>query len=150
MLRPVSGLLAVVLHRADAFLLRQTNGRHSITAIAGLPIIRLSTLGARSGLPRTLPLVGLIDGERIALIASNFGRAHHPGWYYNLKANPICTVHFGGRKGEYSARQAEGAEREKYWKRAVSHYQGYELYRTRAARRVIPVMVLEPLTPLPG
>jgi deazaflavin-dependent oxidoreductase (nitroreductase family) len=43
----------------------------------------------------------------MALIGSNFGRAHHPGWYYNLEANPKCTVRFRGRAGEYFARQAE-------------------------------------------
>ena len=77
---------------------------------------------------------GLIEGEKIALIASNFGRAHHSGWYYNLKANPLCTLQFSGRIGEYIARQAEGAEREKYGQTAVSYYERHELYKARAAR----------------
>lgn len=145
LLRPVSAFLAVFLHRADAVVLKLTRGRHTITEIVGLPIIQLATIGAKTGQPRTVPLVSLIDGDQIALIGSNFGRVHNPGWYYNLKANPRCTVHFSGRTGEYLARQAEGGEREKYWQMGVSYYLGYDLYKRRAGHRVIPVMILEPL-----
>jgi deazaflavin-dependent oxidoreductase (nitroreductase family) len=145
MLRPVSAFLAVVLYRIDAVFLKFTQGRHTVTGIVGLPIIQLTTIGAKTGLPRSMPLVSLIDGEKIALIGSNFGRKHSPGWYYNLVANPKCTVHFSGRTGEYVARQAEGSEREKYWKMGLSYYKGYDLYKFRASHRVIPVMILEPL-----
>jgi len=91
-----------------------------------------------------MPLVSVFDGERIALIASNFGQKHDPGWYYNLKANPQCTVEIKGHPAKYIARQVEGEEREKYWTMAVSYYKGYELYAIRAAHRQVPVMVLEP------
>ena len=148
MLRPVSAVLAVTLHRIDAVVLKLTKGRHTVTEIVGLPIVQLTTIGAKTGQLRTMPLVRLMDGERIALIASNFGRRHNPGWYYNLTANPRCTVHFNGRTEEYRARPAEKVEREKYWKMAVSYYRGYDLYKIRAAPRVIPVMILEPLKSL--
>jgi deazaflavin-dependent oxidoreductase (nitroreductase family) len=145
MLRPVSAFLAVALYRIDAVFLRLTKGRYTVTEIVGLPIIQLTTMGAKTGLPRSMPLVCLRDGEKIALIGSNFGRKHNPGWYYNLLANPKCTVHFSGRTGEYVARQADGSERERYWKMGLSYYKGYDLYKFRASHRVIPVMVLEPL-----
>ncbi|GAB4545895.1 MAG: nitroreductase/quinone reductase family protein [Anaerolineales bacterium] len=145
MLKPVSAALAVILHRADTVLLRWTRGKHTVSEIVGLPIIQLTTLGAKSGQPRTMPLVSLFDGEKIALIGSNFGGRHNPGWYYNLKANPRCTVEVNGRAAQYLARQAEGEEREKYWRMAVSYYKGYDLYKARAAHRVIPVMILEPV-----
>jgi deazaflavin-dependent oxidoreductase (nitroreductase family) len=145
MLRPVSAFLAVVLHHLDGLVLKVTRERYTVTGIVGLPIIQLTTMGAKTGQPRTMPLVSLQDGERIALIGSNFGGRHNPGWYYNLLAHPQCTVHFGRRSQDYQAHQAEGAEREKYWQMAVSYYKGYDLYKTRASHRVIPVMVLEPV-----
>ena len=144
MLRPVSAFLARVLHRMDAVMLKLSRGRHTLTEIVGLPIIQITTIGAKTGQPRAMPLVSLFDGDKIALIASNFGQKHNPGWYYNLKAHPQCTVQIKGRPAEYIARQVEGDEREKYWKMAVSFYKGYELYKVRAAHRYIPVMVLEP------
>jgi F420H(2)-dependent quinone reductase len=145
MMKWVSAFFAVVLYRLDGFILKLTGEKHTVTEIIGLPIIQLTTIGAKTGQPRTMPLVSLVDGEKIALIGSNFGRKPNPGWYYNLKANPICSVHFNGRTGRYIARQTDGAEREKYWAMAVSYYKGYDLYKKRAAHRVIPVMVLEPV-----
>jgi deazaflavin-dependent oxidoreductase (nitroreductase family) len=145
MLKPVSAFLSAVLHRADMMLLRISKGRNTISEIVGLPIIQITTIGAKSGERRTMPLVSLFDGENIALIASNFGGKNNPGWYYNLKANPKCTVGVNGRAAEYIARQVEGAEREKYWDMAVSYYKGYDLYKIRAAHRQIPVMILEPV-----
>ena len=144
MLRPISVFLAVILHRVDAVMLKLSGGKHTITGFVGLPIIQITTIGAKSGQPRTMPLVSLFDGEKIALIASNFGQKHNPGWYYNLKAHPQCAVQINGRVVKYIARQVEGDEREKYWKMAVSFYKGYDLYKIRAAHRQIPVMVLEP------
>ena len=114
MVKPVSAVLSKILHRADALILKHTNGRHTLTKIVGLPIIQLTTIGARTGKARTMPLVSLFDGDKIALIGSNFGQKHNPGWYYNLKAHPKCTVQVSGKPAEYIARQVEGEEREKY------------------------------------
>ena len=102
MMRWVSAFLAVNLHRMDVVMLKLSHGRHTVTEIVGLPIIQITTIGAKSGEPRTMPLVSLFDGEKIALIGSNFGRQHNPGWYYNLKANPQCTVQVNGRCSDVS------------------------------------------------
>ncbi len=145
MLKWVSAFLAVVLYRLDATVWKLSGGKHTVAEIVGLPIIQLTTIGAKTGQPRTMPLVSLFDGEKIALIGSNFGRKTNPSWYYNLKANPKCTVQFGGHAVEYAAHQVEGEERERYWQLAVSYYAGYEKYKQRAAHRHIPVMLLEPV-----
>jgi deazaflavin-dependent oxidoreductase (nitroreductase family) len=144
MLRSVSALLAKILHRADTFMLRLTGNRHTFAELVGLPIIQLTTIGARTNQSRTLPLVGIKDNETIALIASRFGSEHNPGWYYNLKAHPECDVLFNGRSGKYISRELTGEEYNYYWQMAVSYYAGYEKYKERAAHRHIPVMLLEP------
>ena len=144
MWKPVSALFPVILHPVDMFLLRLSGGRWDITRISGLPVIEVTAKGAKSGLPRTIPLAGLPDGNKYILIASNFGQEKNPAWYYNLKANPECVVKKKGRSGTYLARETDGEEREHYWNLAVSYYIGFEAYRQRASRRKIPVMVLEP------
>lgn len=146
MLGPVSALLAFVLHPADTALLRLTNGQRTFTRIAGLPIIQLTTKGAKTGQIRTTPLVGVPDGGKLVLIASNFGNKYYPGWYHNLKAFPECDVRLSGESNRYVAREAIGDERERYFQLAVSYYAGYAKYEERAAPRKIPVMVLEPKT----
>ena len=144
MIRSVTAFFALRIHRLDRAILERTRGKYSVIGILGWPIIEITTIGARTHQRRSLPLVGIMDGQRLALIASSFGRAHNPGWYYNLKAHPECDVLFNGRSRKYMAREIEGAEYEKYWQMAVSYYQGYEKYKERAAHRHIPVMLLEP------
>jgi deazaflavin-dependent oxidoreductase (nitroreductase family) len=144
MLRWVSAFLAKVLYRLDKFLFRLTRGRFVITRLAGLPIIQLTTTGAKTGQARTMPLVGIPDGEKIALVASNFGQKRHPGWYHNLKVNPVCLVRFDGKARNYIAHEANDVEHEKYFLLAISYYAGYQKYKERAAPRKIPVIVLEP------
>jgi deazaflavin-dependent oxidoreductase (nitroreductase family) len=97
----------------------------------------VTTVGAKSGLPRTLPLMRIRDGadpRTFALVASNWGQRHNPAWYHNLKACPHARCSFGGQTGEY----------EKFWQRAVDAYIGYPLYQQRAGGRHIPIMVMSP------
>jgi deazaflavin-dependent oxidoreductase (nitroreductase family) len=144
MIRWVTAFFAPRIHHVDKVFLKLTKGKHSLAEILGWPIVEITTLGAKSNQPRVMPLIGVIDNEKIALIASNFGRAHNPGWYYNLKVHPECEVLFKAKTGKYIARETAGTEYEKYWRAAVSYYKGYEEYKERAAHRHIPVMVLEP------
>ena len=145
MLRPVSAFLAVSLYRLDTLVLKISGGKHTMAELAGLPMIQITTIGAKTGEARTMPLVSILDGEKIALIGSNFGRQHNPGWYYNLKKHPQCTALLDGRAQNYLAREVYDEERQKYWNMAVALYGGYELYQIRAAHRHIPAMILEPI-----
>jgi deazaflavin-dependent oxidoreductase (nitroreductase family) len=147
MLRPVTAFFAPWIHRVDKAALKLTRGKYTLSEMIGWDIIELTTLGAKTGQPRSMPLVGLFDGEKIALIASSFGRKQNPAWYYNLKTHPECKVQSSKRAGTYIAREAEGDEYKKYWQMAVSYYAGYQKYKERAAHRHIPVMVLEPKRP---
>ena len=79
---------------------KTTKGRHTLSYTSGLPIVLLRTTGAKSKLPRTVPLVGMpVDGG-LAIIASNFGQTRHPAWYYNLRANPAAEASVDGRQHE--------------------------------------------------
>jgi F420H(2)-dependent quinone reductase len=143
LLRPVTVFFANKMHLVDKLTLKLTGGKYTLSEFAGWNIIQLTTIGAKTNQPRTMPLVGIFDHEKIALIASSFGRKHNPGWYYNLKVNPYCYVSFKRKSGEYVARETEGEEREKYFQMAVAQYAGYQKYKERTLHRHIPVMVLE-------
>ena len=143
MLRSVTAFFAPWIHQVDKAILKLTKGKYAASQILGWDIIQLTTIGAKTGKRRMMPLVALSDGEKFAVIASSLGRAHNPGWYYNLKKDPECDVQWKGRSGKYIAREAEGKEYEKYWRLALSFYAGYEEYKKRAGRK-IPVIVLEP------
>ena len=144
MLRPVTAFFANKIQLVDQLENKLTAYKYTLSEFAGWNIIQLTTIGAKTNQPRTTPLVGLLDDEKIVLIATSFGREHNPGWYYNLKANPLCNVLFKGTSKIYVARETNGEERERYLKMAVAQYAGYQKYKERAAHRHIPVMVLEP------
>jgi deazaflavin-dependent oxidoreductase (nitroreductase family) len=140
-----SWLLSHTVHHLDRLMLRLSGGRYSAAAaVAGLPIVTLTTIGAKSGAPRSVPLVGLPDNDRFVVIASNWGRSFYPAWYHNLRANPNATLSQKGRTDAYVAREAGGEERERYWQMATRLYLGYDLYKQRTGGRPIPVIVLTP------
>jgi deazaflavin-dependent oxidoreductase (nitroreductase family) len=143
--RPGSWFLSHSLHHLDRTVINLTHNQTSLTTIlAGLPVLTLTTRGAKSGKPRAVPLIGVPMGNEVVLIASNWGRAFHPAWYRNLKAHPAVTLAYQGKAAEYSAKEAEGDLRAELWGRAVEIYPGYDAYKRRAGKRQIPVVVLTP------
>jgi deazaflavin-dependent oxidoreductase (nitroreductase family) len=132
-----------VANRLDRAILPLTRGRFSASGRV-VPVGLLTTIGAKSGKVRKIPLVYLPIGEKVVLVASKAGAVKNPAWYHNLKANPEVT--FLGQKGkrEYVCHEAEGAERDDLWVDVNDLYAGYETYQGRAGERRIPVMVLEP------
>ena len=68
-----------ILHPLDKAILKASNNRSSLTSLlSGIPVIVLTSIGAKSGKFRTVPLLGVIKGEDVFLIASNWGQARHP------------------------------------------------------------------------
>ena len=107
-----------------------------------LPTLLLTSIGAKSGLPRVLPLIYGNHQESVTIIASKGGAPSHPAWYLNLLANPECQVQVAHDKFKAVARIAQGAQRQQIWDNMVQVYAPYEAYQA-ATERLIPVVVLE-------
>ncbi|WNG92674.1 nitroreductase/quinone reductase family protein [Mycobacterium sp. ITM-2016-00318] len=128
--------------RLDPPLLRLTGGR--VSSVYPVPVMLLTTTGAKTGQPRTLPLLYIADGDHLILIASNYGKTSHPAWYRNLLANPKAEVLAGSRSGMYTASEVtDAAERDRAWNLALDMYAGYGDYEGRAGDRKIPLIRLE-------
>ena len=139
----VSGILAQILHRLDPFVLDSTHGKRTATTlVTGLPVVWLTTTGAHSGKTRTVPLVGIPDDSRLLLVASYFGKDHNPGWYYNLKANPVVHIRLNGSQVCCMAQEVGPDEYNRLWEKAIEMYHGYSKYKQRAAGRRIPLITL--------
>jgi F420H(2)-dependent quinone reductase len=121
---------------------RLTGGRVG-GQIGKLPVLLLTTIGRRSGRPRTQPLAYAQAGDGYAVIASKGGTPRHPLWYLNLRANPLAEVTVGRETRRVRARDAQGEERERLWRALADLYPGYDRYAQKTSRR-IPVVVLEP------
>jgi deazaflavin-dependent oxidoreductase (nitroreductase family) len=111
---------------------------------AGVPLLLLHTLGARTGKERVTPMMyqDLADG-RIAVFASKAGAPTHPDWYYNLVANVYVTAEIGTETRRFRARTATGRERESIWAKQKQDYPGFADYETKTERE-IPVVILFP------
>jgi len=120
---------------------RLTGGRVG-GRIGKLPVLLLTTIGRKSGRPRTQPLAYTRVGDGYAVIASKGGAAQHPLWYLNLRANPLAEVTVGRETRKVRARDAEGEERERLWRTLADLYPGYDRYAQKTSRR-IPVVVLD-------
>ena len=115
--------------------------------LSGLPVVLLTTTGARSGKQRTTTLAYIHhpnDRSKFVLVASNFGQSRNPAWYYNLKLHQRATATIDQRSMTYIAYEAEGEEYSRFWKIALEIYPGYQLYQHQAGERHIPIMVLTP------
>ncbi len=147
---PGAWLFARILYRIDRPVYRLTRGRHTFASLlSGIPVVMITTTGARSGRPRTVPVLGLPTSDGIAVIASNFGQRRHPGWYFNLRANPEGSVRVGGRSRPFRAVEVEGERRQAIWAEGLRVYPGWSQYEVRAANRRIAVFLLETV-PVPG
>ena len=141
---PVTWILARSLDPMDRAVYKASKGRHTFTSVfTGLPVVMLTTIGAKSGRPSTVPVVGIPDGEHLAVIASNYGQHRHPAWFHNLTANPAATVTVQGVEKQVRARLVTGQDRERFWALGTRIYPAWDAYRRRAGNREIGVFILE-------
>ena len=110
----------------------------------GMPVIVLTTQGAKSGRIRKTPLMRVEHEGRYAAVASLGGAPKHPVWYHNVKADPLVELQDGPVKRDFRAREVTGSEKDEWWERAVAAYPPYAEYQEKTDR-VIPVFVLEPV-----
>ncbi|WP_314220001.1 nitroreductase family deazaflavin-dependent oxidoreductase [Streptomyces zaehneri] len=109
----------------------------------GLPVILLTTRGAKSGKLRKTPLMRVEHDGRYALVASQGGAPKHPVWYHNLKADTQVELQDGPLKQDMTAREVTGTEKAEWWERAVAAFPSYADYQKKTDRE-IPVFVVEP------
>ena len=141
-----------MLHHLDRLTCRLTRGRHTFTSwLSGVPVVMLTTTGAKTGQQRTSPVIAVPDGDNLVVIGSNWGQRQHPAWYHNLCAHPAATVTVGGVRRRVQAHEALGEERERLWQRDLEVYPGRTAYERRAPGSAHPpVVVLAPGSDQPG
>jgi deazaflavin-dependent oxidoreductase (nitroreductase family) len=143
---PGTWLFARAAHRIDRPVHRLTRGRHTFASlVSGMPVVMLTTTGAKSGRTRTVPLLGIPTDGAVAIIGSNFGQRRHPAWYYNLRAQPEADVTVDGKRRHVRAVEADDERRAKIWEEGLRVYPGLGQYARRASHRRIAVFVLEPI-----
>jgi deazaflavin-dependent oxidoreductase (nitroreductase family) len=111
-------------------------------SLAGTPILLLHHAGAHSGIERVTPLAYTADGERgYLIVASNGGSPTHPGWYYNLKAQPKTDVEMGAETFRTLAEELKGTARARAWAKLLAESPSLRDFEARTTRR-IPLFLL--------
>jgi deazaflavin-dependent oxidoreductase (nitroreductase family) len=129
--------------RQQLELFEGSNGAKGNT-LRGMPIIVVTSVGAKSGKLRKTPLMRVEHNGEYAVVASLGGAPQNPVWYYNLKKNPHVELQDGSVKRDYRAREVTGEEKAPWWERAVAAYPDYADYQKKTTRE-IPVFVLTPI-----
>lgn len=129
--------------REQAEKFENSNGAEA-SSLRGVPIILLTSVGAKSGKLRKTPLMRVEHEGDYAVVASKGGAPENPVWYYNLVKNPHVELQDGPVTKDYQAREATGDERVAWWERAVAVWPDYAKYQTKTDRQ-IPVFVLTPI-----
>ena len=131
--------------REQAELYESSGGTDGLL-LRGMPVIVLTTVGAKSGLLRKTALMRVEHEGDYAVVGSKGGAPKHPAWVHNLRVNPHVELQDGPVKRDYRARELEGDERAAWWVRAVAAFPTYAEYQEKT-ERLIPVFVLEPFDP---
>ena len=126
--------------QAEAF--EASNGEKANT-LRGVPIIVLTTVGAKSGALRKTALMRVEHDGRYAVVASKGGAPDEPKWAENMRRQPHVELQDAGAKQDYTARELAGEERSEWWARAAEVWPDYDNYQKRTERQ-IAVFVLEP------
>jgi deazaflavin-dependent oxidoreductase (nitroreductase family) len=120
----------------------ESSGGTQGTTLRGLPVIVLTTRGAKSGKLRKTPLMRVEHDGRYAAVASLGGAPKHPVWYHNVLADPLVELQDGPVRRDMTAREVTGDEKAAWWERAVAAFPDYADYQ-RKTDREIPVFVVE-------
>jgi deazaflavin-dependent oxidoreductase (nitroreductase family) len=120
-----------------------SDGREGNT-MKDLPVIVLTTKGARTGNIRKSPLMRVEHDGKYLIVASLGGAPSHPVWYHNAVANPTVEIQDGATRQDMATRELDGDEREVWWKRAVDAFPPYAEYQEKTSR-VIPILICEPV-----
>jgi deazaflavin-dependent oxidoreductase (nitroreductase family) len=124
--------------------LYESSGGTEGTDNQGVPVIVLTSVGARTGKLRKTPLMRVEHDGEYAVVASLGGAPKHPVWYYNLTANPHVELQDGPVKKDYQAREVHGEEYTVWFERAVAAWPDYAEYQKKTTR-TMPIFVLIPL-----
>ncbi|GAA2414248.1 nitroreductase/quinone reductase family protein [Streptomyces coeruleofuscus] len=117
--------------------------REEDEGLRDLPVVILTTLGAKTGKIRKTPVMRVEHHGSYAVVASMAGAPHHPVWYHNAVADPRVELQDGPVRQDMLAREVTGDEKALWWARAVEAFPDYAEYQKKTDRE-IPVLVLEP------
>lgn len=138
-------LVLKAMNRVHRLVLGVSRGRVGWDA-GGMPVLELTTVGRKSGQPRSVLLTSplQVNGSMV-IVASRGGDDRHPAWFLNLRDQPrVSVARSGGPPVPMNARIATAEERATMWPQIAGRYRNYAGYQKKTERE-IPLVLLEPV-----
>ena len=111
--------------------------------LGGMPVLEVTTTGAKSGKSRTVMLTSPLKHQgHYVVVASKGGDPKSPSWFHNMVAHPEVEVTYKGTSQKMTARVVTPQERAELWPKVAKAYKGYAGYQEKTTRE-IPLVVLE-------
>lgn len=130
----------------NVLIFKTTRGRLG-SQLGRQSVLLLNTIGRKTGKNHTTTLAYYRDGNNYLLVATNWGKESHPGWFYNLMQSPRTTIQVGASTIQVEARIAEGDEYQRLWQLVTRRNKQYIRYQ-KGILRQIPIVILTPVPPL--
>jgi deazaflavin-dependent oxidoreductase (nitroreductase family) len=134
--KPFLRWVAPIVPTLDRLVHRLSGGRRMLSEGGVVPVLMLTTVGARSGERRTTPLACVVDGDAIYIVGSNYGREHHPAWTANLLTTPAAEVSLRGERSRVHAELLDDDEKRAVWPTLVASWPNYAVYTARSGRNL--------------
>jgi len=99
-------------------------------------MVTITTVGRRSGKPRSIHLACIPHEGDYLIVASAMGQQRHPGWRYNIEANPEIDVQMTGERFRARAQVLTDAEKEEVWDRIRNTIPQIYVYEGRTSRNI--------------
>ena len=140
-----SDLMLKSMNAIHRTILKASGGRLGWEA-GKMPVLELTTIGRKSGQPRSVMLTSPVqEGSTFVLVASRGGDDHHPAWFLNLRDHPAVEVSVKGQARQaMTARVATADERARLWPKVVADHRNYAGYQSKT-KREIPLVLLDPV-----
>lgn len=134
---PVSTwLIRTICAPLDPILFRATNGRYFTMGPASPSMITITMRGRKSGKLRSVHLTSVEhEGDRL-IVASAMGQEKHPGWRYNLEANPEIEVQAVGHRYRAWAEVLSDVEKKEVWDELKARVPMIHVYEKRTDRNI--------------
>jgi deazaflavin-dependent oxidoreductase (nitroreductase family) len=129
-------LIRNVASRLDPLIFRATHGRFTSMGPPAMPMLTLTTVGRRSGRPRSVHLACVLDAGDPLVVASSMGQEKHPGWRYNLEANPEVQVQMPGERFAARAEMLTDPQKEAVWSEVRRAIPQMDVYEKRTDRNI--------------
>lgn len=125
-----------VASRLDPLIFKATNGRFTSMGPPAMPMLTLTTIGRRSGRPRSIQLACIEHEGDWLVVASAMGQQKHPAWRYNIEANPKLQIQMRGERFDARAQLLTDSEKEEVWADIRQAIPQMNVYETRTDRNI--------------